>query len=93
MGYNKCVGDHRYTSRDLAAGLQRLECEICGSVVIDLDAAQDGRAPVTTPGLFRQSRPTIFSVLRRHGEPEGDEGGDPDRRPRYDFELPPRSPR
>ncbi|MGA7269471.1 MAG: hypothetical protein WB239_00185 [Acidimicrobiia bacterium] len=70
MGYKKCVGDHRYARRDLGAGLQRLECEICGSVVIDLDAAQDGRSPVTVPGLFNQSRPTIFSMLRQGGRVE-----------------------
>ncbi len=72
MGYKKCDGDHRYASRYLGAGLQRLECEICGSVVIDLDAAQDGRSPVTAPGLFKRSRPTIFSVLRRDAYGESD---------------------
>lgn len=93
MGYKKCVGDHRYTRRDLGAGLQRLECEVCGSVVIDLDAAQDGRSPVTEPGLFKQSKPTIFSVLRREGygdSDEQDEGGE--RRPRYAFGLSPNPP-
>lgn len=33
-------------------------------MLIDLDAAEDGLATVTTPGLFRPARPTIFSVLR-----------------------------
>lgn len=94
MGYKKCVGDHRYARRDLGAGLQRLECETCGSVVIDLDAAQDGRSPVTVPGLFNQSRPTIFSMLRRDGQPEsalaGEEADDgQERGPGYAMESAP----
>lgn len=92
MGYKKCVGDHRYARRDLGAGLQRLECEICGSVVVDLDAAPDGRSPVTAPGLFKESRPTIFSVLRREYEDEvgaeEEKAADGwERRPRFAFGL------
>ena len=64
MGQKKCVGDHKYAKRDLGAGWLRLECGSCGAVVIDLDAAEDGRAVVTEPGLFGRPRPTIFSVLR-----------------------------
>ena len=64
VGQNGCAGDHSFSKRDLGAGLLRLECETCGSVVIDLDAAEDGRTVVTEPGLFGRSRPTIFSVLR-----------------------------
>jgi hypothetical protein len=97
VGYKKCVGDHRFASRDLGAGLQRLECEICGSVVIDLDAAEDGRSPVTVPGLFQQARPTIFSELRREAyEEPGEEAPAanqaPERRPTYTFGPPLRRP-
>lgn len=84
MGQKRCSGDHQYTRRELGAGLLRLECEECGSVVIDLDAAGDGQATVTTPGLFKPAKPTIFSVLR---EEQGDEGSDESesRGPRYAF--------
>jgi ribosomal protein S16 len=44
-----------------------MECGNCGSVVIDLDAAEDGAA-VTVPGLFKPAKPTIFSVLREERE-------------------------
>ncbi len=64
MGQKGCSGDHQYATRELGAGLRRLECRNCGSVFIDLDAAGDGSA-VTTPGLFRPAKPTIFSVLRQ----------------------------
>lgn len=51
-----------------------MECGICGSVVIDLDAAEDG-ATVTVPGLFKPARPTIFSVLRQEQETDTMEPG------------------
>lgn len=74
MGQRGCTGDHNYVIRDLGAGVARLECSRCDSVVIDLDAAKDGNT-VTVPGLFGPARPTIFSVLaeeRRQQEIEAD---------------------
>lgn len=73
MGQRGCTGDHDYVVSDLGAGVARLECSRCDSVVIDLDAAKDGTT-VTVPGLFGPARPTIFSALaeerrRRESEP------------------------
>ena len=67
MGQGRCSGDHEFITRELGAGLRRMECGNCGSVVIDLDAAGDG-ATVTVPGLFKPAKPTIFSVLREEQE-------------------------
>lgn len=74
MGQRGCTGDHDYVVHDLGAGVARLECSRCYSVVIDLDAARDGYT-VTVPGLFGPARPTIFSALaeeRRRQETEAE---------------------
>lgn len=72
MGQRGCTGDHDYVVRDLGAGVARLECSRCHSVVIDLDAARDGNT-VTVPGLFGPARPTIFSVLAEERRRESEE--------------------
>ena len=84
MGQKRCSGDHRYATRELGAGLRRLECSTCGSVVIDLDAAGDGSA-VTTPGLFKPAKPTIFSVLRQEEDEVVDVSEGAERRARHSF--------
>lgn len=63
MGNQGCQGDHAYVINDLDVGVARLACENCDSIVIDLDAAENGEAKVTVPGLFGPAKPTIFSVL------------------------------
>ncbi|CAN5828174.1 hypothetical protein BH23ACT5_BH23ACT5_17040 [soil metagenome] len=93
MGHKRCRGDHAFEVSSLGAGMRRMECAHCGALVIDLDA-REGQPPVSAPGLFKRSGPTIFSVLgeeARHerarlefkddGEPSG---------PRYAFEGRPR---
>lgn len=40
-----------------------MECRLCDTVIVDLDAAEDGSPAVSAPGLFGPSKPTIFSVL------------------------------
>lgn len=62
MGNHVCEGTHDYEVTNLGAGMARLECHRCQTVMIDL-AAEDGSALVTAPGLFGPARPTIFSVL------------------------------
>ena len=74
MGQGRCSGDHEFITRELGAGLRRMECGKCGWVVIDLDAAGDGTT-VTVPGLFKAAKPTIFSVLRQEKEAESIEPG------------------
>lgn len=71
MGQRGCPGDHEYVVKDLGAGVARLECSRCDSVVIDLDAAKDGS--VTVPGLFGPAKPTIFSVLAEEQRAEREE--------------------
>lgn len=61
MSLRGCSSGHSFVVQDLGAGLQRQGCVECATVVIDLDEVADGG--VTAPGLFRPSRPTIFSVL------------------------------
>lgn len=71
--------------------MARMACQSCDTVMIDLDAAKDGSAPVTTPGLFGPARPTIFSALaeaRRAGaaaEEAAAAKARPGRGPRYAF--------
>lgn len=87
MGKRECIGDHEFESRRLGAGVTRLQCRNCGSVVIDLDAATDG-ATVTAPGLFGPSRPTIFTALaqaRREQEAAEAESGPVRSAPVYAF--------
>lgn len=71
-----CREAHAFDKTNLGAGMARLECADCGTVVIDLDATEE--RPVTTPGLFGPSRPTIFSVLaeeERDSDPEAEPAG------------------
>lgn len=75
MGQRGCPGDHNYVVRDLGAGVARLECTKCDSVVIDLDAAKDGATTVTVPGLFGPAKPTIFSVLAEEQRAKREEEG------------------
>lgn len=62
MGNPVCEGTHDYEVTNLGAGMARLQCRRCQTVMIDL-AAEDGSALVTAPGLFGPAKPTIFSVL------------------------------
>lgn len=75
----KCTGDHSYTVTVVGGGVSRLVCDNCTAVMIDLDAAKDGEASVTVPGLFKPARPTIFSVLgaERRAEAQEDGGSGP----------------
>lgn len=91
MGNQSCQGDHEYVIEDLEVGVARLQCANCDSVVIDLDAAEDGVAKVTVPGLFGPAKPTIFSVLGAEQRAEAgatDESVDaePRRGPRFAFQ-------
>lgn len=62
MGLRSCSGDHDYVTTEMGAGLRRKECARCRAFVVDLDAAGGGSS-VSAPGLFRPSRPTLFTVL------------------------------
>ncbi len=89
MGKQGCPGDHEYVISDLGEGVARLECAKCDSVVIDLDAAKDGGATVTVPGLFGPAKPTIFSVLGEERRAQRAEEGVEDasrRGPRFAFQ-------
>lgn len=63
MGLRQCASDHSFVTRQVGAGLQRLECERCSAVVLDLVESEEQTTSVTEPGLFKKSGPTIFSVL------------------------------
>ena len=78
MGQRGCTGDHDYVVHDLGAGVARLECSRCHSVVIDLDAARGGDT-VTVPGLFGPARPTIFSALAEERRRQASEAEPPRR--------------
>lgn len=55
--------------------------------MVDLEAERDGMSAVTVPGLFRPSRPTIFSVLGEEQRAE-ERGETVDEQPETDEESP-----
>lgn len=94
MGKGRCNGDHDFAVRKLGAGLARMECRLCATVVVDLDAVDEESRPVTSPGLFRPKKPTIFSVLaeeqraQERSPSEGELAESASTGPRYAFGEP-----
>jgi len=88
VGKGRCSGSHDFAVKKLGAGLARLECRRCDTAVIDLNATDEDNRTVTTPGLFRPKKPTIFSVLAEERREEELASEDPDPStsgPRYAF--------
>jgi hypothetical protein len=88
VGKGRCSGSHEFAVKKLGAGLARLECRRCDTVIIDLDATDDDNRTVTAPGLFRPKKPTIFSVLaeeKREAQEAGEERDPSTSGPRYAF--------
>jgi len=88
VGKGRCSGSHDFAVKKLGAGLARLECRRCDTVVIDLDASDEDNRTVTSPGLFKPKKPTIFSVLaeeRRDGDMAPEPAEAPVDGPRYAF--------
>lgn len=88
MGRVPCRGDHDFAVRRLGIGLARMECRRCDAVIVDLDAAEDGSASITAPGLFGPAKATIFTVLgeeRREAERSQEDNTTPRSGPSFAF--------
>lgn len=58
----RCRKDHQFEAIDSQAGIRRMACRNCAEVQVDLNVG-DEVATVSTAGLFKPTKPTLFSVL------------------------------